>query len=179
MDGILTLRWRSYILTTGLANTPVRAARAAVAITFDLGIVDDGLAAVNWNSHRLLPGDSITITGANNNLFNGTFHIPNDPTYIVDANQFVIRVPGALHTMANPTGASASIRCMAQKAILVAASGNAAALVVGGDSLADTLSIAAGATAPVIEAPHGAKFDLADLYVQSTSATQNLKVMFI
>jgi hypothetical protein len=66
----------------------------------------------------------------------------------------------------------------AQRAIVYAATGNSADVSIGPDSSADYKPIPSG-TEFLIQCPNGAKFDLADWYIKSSAASQNVSILYV
>jgi hypothetical protein len=172
MDGLPTLRWRSHTITTAGAGAAITLQRpsAAVAVT-TAGFGDE--PNITLNAHELQAGDWITLSGANKADFNGTFAV----VAVDDANNFSIHVEGA-EDLGDPTNPTLTFRCMAQRADIHNVAANAQTMAIGGNDLADFYPVAAGSVY-TLEAPRGAKFDLADVYAKFVGAAKSIKVLYI
>ena len=131
-----------------------------------------GSVGVTWNAHNLRVGDLFVITGcADQPLLNGVHQVVS----VRDANTISFNVPRRV-LPAGTFDATITVRLMAQRAILLAAS--AGDLQFGPDAAADFDTIKTG-NSYLLQAPIGAKFDLGEIYVQSALAHQTLKVMYV
>lgn len=152
---------------------PYSLATGATTATGTVNLKQVDYPVVTITGHRLLAGDYLIISASEKVVFNGPFRVVT----VIDADNFTIYVPGST-AAGDPVSATANFVCHAQRAIVVADASNAAAVSIGADSNADHYPIAAGLDY-LFEGPHGAKFDLADLYIKSTSATQTVNVLYI
>jgi hypothetical protein len=154
-------KWRQRIVTAAASGTPVNLTTVSVSAL----ISNDGTATATASAHGFLVGDQVTIAGATPTEYNGHVEILTVPT----ANTFTYRVTRDLATAATGTlTAKADLwfrtaRCRGLKAARTA---NTGIVYLGLDATNDTqpFSIAASAEL-VLEAPTGARLNLADLWV--------------
>lgn len=131
-------------------------------------------------AHRLAVGQALTISGATGSVaafYNGTVRVVSIPS----ATTFTFALsadPGA-----DAAGTLvAKYHAFCQWAVVVADSANSADISIGPDVNADHCVLTHGLTPPanyLLQVPSGEKFNLADWYMKSGSASQSYSVLFL
>lgn len=154
-------QWRQRIVTAAASGTPVN----LTTVTLTSLTSSDGIATATFTAHGLAVGDKVTISGANESAYNVTAEILSVPT----ADTFTFAVAKKIVTAATGTiTAKADLfyrtaRFLGNKAARTANTGNVF-LGLTSTNDAQPTAIATGAVL-TLEAPTGAKLNLADLWI--------------
>lgn len=153
--------WRQRIVTAAASGTPVNLTTVSISAL----VSSDGTATATATAHGFLAGDYVTIAGATPTEYNGHVEILTVPS----ADSFTYRVPGAIATAATGTLTAKAdlwyrtLRATGNKAVRTANTGTVyLGLLATNDTQA--LAITTGATV-TLEAPVGARLNLADLWI--------------
>ena len=139
------------------------------------GVYHNLATYVSTKPHGLAEKDKITVSGAAETKFNGTFGVFS----VVDEVTFTYYIP-VVGAPAVEASVSCTYICLFQSALVISDATNDTTnhINFGPNSAADMDVVPAGSSYSVL-APHGSKLDLADYYFKSASASQLVRVQVI
>lgn len=170
--GLTPLTWRHFTtFSRNPAGDPISLVQAYTAN--DLSVGAGGVVTVTLTglAGELRVGDYINWAGSDAPLLN-THHFISE---ITDANTFKFTVVGLT---GSPSVGTFTLKRWAQKAIIRNKAANAD-ITLGPSPYKATWKTLAAAAELTLEAPRGAKFDLADWYVDSASNAQEIHILYV
>ena len=178
MGGIPTLIPRVvYLTTSATPGTPLQmvpqvvgsASSDGVATTDKWGNAKNTATFTATHPHGLRVGMSVTISGAADTRFNGSFLVAS----VTNETVFTFLIaPGSVTTQNNLTG---TYTCQFQRATLRADDNNTSNISFGANSQCD-FDYMVPKQSYDLECPTGAKKDLADYWFKSTGASQVMRI---
>lgn len=178
--GLPQLRFRQHVkATSATPSTPVSCGFTAVSATITAsGTTATIVVPLASLYDQIAAGDSIEITEATDQTFNGKFIVQTATVVSTDLSLTVTLRHAATGSAGSP---KLAYSVHAQKAIFFASPNNLDSITLSTWSYASgpqMVELSAGQQY-VLEAPHGAKFDLAGIYVTSETASQTVNILFI
>lgn len=156
-------QWRQRIVTAAASGTPVNL--TTVTLSALTSIDGTGIATGTSTAHGFLVGDYVTISGATPTEYNGHQEILTVPT----ANTFTFRVPKNILLAATGTilgKADLYYRTARFAGLKAARTANTGIVYLGLEATNDTQPVSIATSAILtLDAPTGAKLNLADLWI--------------